>query len=170
MTNLFKFRSYSPAIADGVFVAPNASVIGNVEIKENSSIWFGTVVRGDLEKITIGSGTNIQDLSVLHVATNFPLTIGDNVTVGHHVNLHACKIGSGSLIGIGSIVLDGVEIGENSIVAAGTIISPGKKFPPRSFIIGTPGVLKREITDDEIKNLRNAANIYLELVSEYTNS
>jgi carbonic anhydrase/acetyltransferase-like protein (isoleucine patch superfamily) len=144
-----KFGNISPCLGQRVYVASSADVIGNVTVGNDSSIWFQTVVRGDVDKIVIGSETNIQDLSMLHVSKGFPLSIGDKVTVGHHVVLHGCIIENNCLIGIGAIINDGAVIGKGSVVAAGTLIPPGKTFPENSLIMGSPGKVKRALTDEE---------------------
>lgn len=146
---LYPYQGRTPQIAQDCFIAPSADVIGAVTLGDKVSIWFHSVLRGDVNEITIGEGTNIQDLSVLHVAHQFPLVIGKGVTVGHRAILHACTIGDYSLIGMGAVIMDGAEIGENSLVAAGTLVPPGKKFPPFSFIVGSPAVLKRQLTLEE---------------------
>ncbi|HIP44048.1 MAG TPA: gamma carbonic anhydrase family protein, partial [Sulfurospirillum arcachonense] len=143
------FEGKTPQIDDTVFIAPSADVIGEVEIGADSSIWFGCVVRGDIHFITIGKRTNIQDLSMLHV-THFtkddksdgnPTVIGDDVTIGHRVMLHGCEIKNACLIGMSATILDGAVIGEESIVGANSLVTKGKKFPPRSLIVGSPAKL-----------------------------
>ena len=133
------------------WVAPNAIVIGNVEIEEDASIWFGSVVRGDLDVIRIGRGSNVQDGCVLHTDPGIPLTLGPDCAVGHKAMLHGCTIGRGSLVGIGAIVLNHAEIGEECLVGAGALVPEGKTFPPRSLILGTPGRVARHpaMTPDE---------------------
>ncbi len=147
---ILDWKNKSPRIPDSAFVAPNATVIGDVEIGEESSIWFQTVVRGDVHWIRIGDYTNIQDGSVLHVTSNVhPLYIGNRVTVGHMACLHGCKIEDSCLIGMGAVILDGAVIGEGSLVAAGALVPPGKVYPPRSLIKGNPAKVAREVTDKE---------------------
>lgn len=152
---LYSYQGMSPEVGQDCFIAPSADIVGAVTIGDRASIWFQTVVRGDVNGIIIGEDTNIQDLCVLHVAGSHPLIIGKKTTVGHKAILHACKIGDNSLIGMGAIIMDGAEIGDNSLVAAGTLVPPGKKFPPYSFIVGSPAVLKRELTDNEKENYAN---------------
>jgi carbonic anhydrase/acetyltransferase-like protein (isoleucine patch superfamily) len=133
---------------DGEYwIAPNASVIGNVILKKNASIWFGAVLRGDNEPIVVGENSNVQDGSVLHTDLGEPLTIGANVTVGHMVMLHGCSIGDGSLIGIGSIILNGAKIGRNCIIGASSLITEGKEIPDNSLVMGSPGKVVRTLTD-----------------------
>ncbi len=144
------------------WVAPNATVLGNVVIEEDASVWFGAVIRGDNEEIRIGARSNIQDGSVLHTDPGFPMMIGEDVTVGHMVMLHGCTIGARSLIGIGSILLNGVVIGEGSLVGANTLIPEGKVIPPRSMVLGSPGRIVRELSEDEVARFSGAAGRYVQ--------
>lgn len=147
---ILEWQGITPTIPESVFVAPNATVIGNVVLGENSSIWFQSVVRGDVNWIRIGDNTNVQDGSVLHVTSKLhPLEIGSRVTIGHMACLHGCKIEDNCLIGIGAVVLDGAVIGEGSLVGAGALVPPGKEYPPRSLIIGSPAKVAREVTEKE---------------------
>lgn len=149
------------------WVAPNAVVLGQVEIGEDASVWFNAVIRGDLDVIRIGAGSNIQDGSVLHTDPGLPLTLGENCTVGHMAMVHGCTVGRGSLIGIGSIVLNGAVIGEECLVGAGTLVAEGKTFPPRSLILGTPGRVVRQLTDDDIARMRKTALGYQQRWKRY---
>lgn len=142
------------------WVAGNAVVIGNVEIGDDVSIWFNSVVRGDNDAIKIGAGSNIQDGCVLHVDPGFPMDIGANCTVGHKVLLHGCTIGAGSLIGMGSIIMNGVQIGEQCLIGANTLIPEGKVIPPRTMVFGAPGKLIRELTEAEIEKIAITAGNY----------
>lgn len=142
------------------WVAPTATVIGNVLIEEDASIWFNTVIRGDNEQITIGRGSNVQEGCVLHTDPGFPMLIEPDCTIGHMVMLHGCTVRRGSLVGIGSIVLNGAEIGEECLIGAGSLIPEGKVIPPRSLVMGTPGKVVREITDKDIANMQRAAAGY----------
>lgn len=161
---ILKFEDKEPILGKNVFVADTARVIGEVVLEDEVSIWYGAVLRGDIGKIVIGKRSNIQDNSVLHITPpKFPVIVGEDVTVGHGVILHGCKIGSRSLIGMGAVVLDGVEIGEESIVAAGAVVPPGKKFPKRSLIMGVPAKVVREITDEDVKGILQNAEEYVEL-------
>ena len=147
--------------ADARFwIAPNAVVVGNVEIGEDASVWFGAVIRGDLDTIRIGAGTNIQDGSVLHADPGMPLTIGPNCSVGHLAMVHGCTVGAGSLIGIGAIVLNGADIGEDCLVGAGTLVPEGKVYPARSLILGSPGRVVRQLTSEDVERLRKTAAGY----------
>lgn len=158
------FRGTAPKIHETVFVAENAVIIGDVEIGENSSIWYGSVVRGDVNWIRIGARTNIQDCSIIHVTTAiFPTVLEDEITVGHRVTLHGCHVESNCLIGIGSILLDGARIGKHSLVAAGSLVTPNTNIPPRSLVMGSPARVKRELTDKEIHNLEHNWRSYVEL-------
>ncbi len=143
------------------WVAPNAIVIGKVIIEEDASVWFGSVVRGDNEPITIGARSNVQESCVLHTDPGFPLTIGPDCTIGHMVMLHGCTIGRGSLIGIGSIILNGTKIGEECLVGANTLIPEGKEIPPRSMVLGSPGKIVRELTDEDVKRIAGPAGRYV---------
>ncbi len=161
---ILEFEGKKPKIGTDVFVADTARVIGEVELGDEASIWYGAILRGDIGKIVIGKRSNVQDNSVLHITPpDYPVIIGDDVTVGHGVILHGCKIGSRSLIGMGAVVLDGVEIGEESIVAAGAVVPPGKKFPPRSLIMGVPAKVVREVRDEDVKAILENAEEYVRL-------
>jgi carbonic anhydrase/acetyltransferase-like protein (isoleucine patch superfamily) len=149
------------------WVAPNAVVVGNVEIGEDASVWFGAVIRGDLDTIRIGAGTNIQDGAVLHADPGMPLTFGANCSVGHLAMVHGCTVGAGSLIGIGAIVLNGANIGEDCLVGAGTLVAEGKTFPPRSLILGSPGRVVRQLTDEDVARLRKTAAGYQQRWKRY---
>ncbi len=144
------------------WVAPNAVVLGNVEICENASVWFGTVIRGDNELIRIGARSNVQDGCVLHTDPGFPMSIGEDCTIGHMVMLHGCTIGRGSLVGIGSIILNGARIGEECLIGANTLIAEGKDIPPRSMVLGSPGRIVRQLTDDDVARFGGAAGRYVE--------
>ena len=164
---LYRLEDRRPLVHPTSFVAPSADVIGSVQMAAHASIWFNAVARGDNEAITIGECSNVQDNSVLHTDPGIPLTIGGHVTVGHSVMLHGCLIGNGSLIGIGSIVLNNAEIGESCLVGANTLITEGKKFPPRSLIVGSPGRVLRELDDREVRDLAAIATIYVEKIARY---
>ena len=142
------------------WVAPNAVVVGSVIIEPNASVWFGAVIRGDNEPIRIGAGANVQDGAVLHTDPGYPLTIGADCTVGHMAMLHGCTIGPRSLVGIGAIVLNGARIGEESLIGAHALVPEGKEIPPRSLVIGAPGRVARQLTDEDIAGIREAAEIY----------
>lgn len=143
------------------WVAPNATVIGNVEIREDASVWFGTVIRGDNEPIVLGERSNVQENCVLHTDPGYPMTIHTDCTIGHMVMLHGCTIGSGALIGIGSIILNGAVIGEGTLVGANTLIPEGKVIPPRSLVVGSPGKVVRELTDEQVAGVKAASARYV---------
>lgn len=143
-----------PAIPATAYLAPTATVIGDVVLGEHASIWFGTVVRGDVNFIRIGARTNIQDNSTIHVTHDtHPTIIGSDVVGGHQIILHGCVVKDRVLIGMGSTVLDGAEVGEESIVGAGSLITPGTKVPPRSLVLGRPGKVVRQVTDAEVREM-----------------
>jgi carbonic anhydrase/acetyltransferase-like protein (isoleucine patch superfamily) len=155
-------RGLKPEIANDVFIAENAAIIGDVHIQEKSSVWYNVTLRGDVMPIRIGKESNIQDNSVLHgTYQEYGCTIGDRVTVGHGVILHGCTIENSCLIGMGTIIMDNVVIGAHSIVGAGSLVTEGKKFPPRSLILGRPAVVKRALTESEIQSLEESADHYL---------
>lgn len=142
------------------WVAPNATVIGNVVLKRDSSVWFNAVLRGDNEPIVLGEGSNIQEGCVLHTDPGYPLTIGRNCTIGHMVMLHGCTIGDDSLVGIGAIVLNGARIGKNCLIGAGALIPEGKEIPDGSLVMGTPGKVVRELTAEDKARLAQGATNY----------
>jgi carbonic anhydrase/acetyltransferase-like protein (isoleucine patch superfamily) len=166
---LYSLDGVSPSTpASGKFwIAPSATVIGRVEIGDDVSVWFGAVIRGDLDLIRIGAGSNIQDGAVLHADPGLPLTLGPNSTVGHMAMVHGCTVGAGSLIGIGAIVLNGAVIGEECLVGAGTLVPEGKSFAPRSLIIGTPGRAVRQLADDDIARMRKTVAGYQDRWKRY---
>jgi carbonic anhydrase/acetyltransferase-like protein (isoleucine patch superfamily) len=159
---IYELDRVAPRVAASAWVADSAQIMGNVELAEDASIWFGAVVRGDTEVIRIGDRSNIQDGSVLHADIGKPLTIGNDVTVGHKVMLHGCTIGDGSLIGIGAVVLNGAKIGKGCIVGAGSLVTEGKEFPDGSMIIGSPAKVVRELTAEQQQGLVMSAVHYVE--------
>ena len=162
------FNDIHPKIHQTAFVTDDAIVIGDVEIGEDASVWFGSVVRGDVNFIRIGARTNIQDGSVIHVSSKtHPTILEDEITVGHRVTLHGCYVGSGCLIGIGAILLDGVRVGHNSLVAAGSLLTPGTQIPPNSMVMGSPAKVTRELTPDELAYLDKSWRNYVELKTHY---
>ena len=144
------------------FIAEDARIIGNVTLAEDTSIWFGCVLRGDNERISIGPRSNVQEHSVMHTDPGYPLTIGEGCTIGHRAMLHGCTIGDNSLIGIGAIVLNGARIGRNSLVGAGALVTEGKEFPDNSLIIGSPARAVRTLDDAAVESLRASAKHYVE--------
>lgn len=147
---------------DSLFVAPNASVIGNVSAAENSSIWFGAALRGDADRIVIGAGSNVQDNAVVHCDPGFPAIIGDFCTVGHSAIVHGCTLARGVLVGMGAIVMNGAEIGEGSIIGAGAIVTEGTKVPPYSVVLGQPGRVKKTIDAATMADRLDQAQRYIE--------
>lgn len=164
---ILSYFKYIPDIHHSCFVATNSTIIGQASLGAKSNVWFGSVIRADVNEITIGENTNIQDLCILHVTDENSLTVGSNVTVGHNVTLHACSVGDGSLIGMGSVVLDGAVIGKNSVVAAGSVVPPGKEFPEGVLILGNPAKVKRELTPEEVKQYSNHYKSYVEYSKNY---
>lgn len=166
---VYSLGAAGPALpAEGEYwIAPNAAVMGNVIMSKNSSIWWGAIVRGDNDPITIGENSNVQDGSVLHTDVGSPLTIGADVTIGHMVMLHGCTIGDGSLIGIGAIVLNGARIGRNCLIGAGSLITEGKEIPDNSMVMGAPGKVVREIGEQHALVLRASALHYVENWKRY---
>ncbi len=158
---IYRLDEQAPRIAASAWVADSAQVIGNVEIDEDASIWFGAILRGDTELLRIGRGTNVQDGSVIHADPGYPMTLDANVTVGHQVMLHGCSIGEGSLIGIQAVVLNGARIGRNCLVGAGAVVTEGKSFPDGTLIVGAPARVVRELTPEQIEGLRRGARHYV---------
>jgi carbonic anhydrase/acetyltransferase-like protein (isoleucine patch superfamily) len=149
------------------WVAPGAAVIGSIVLAEDASVWFNAVLRGDNETITVGERSNVQDGAVLHTDPGFPLTIGAECTVGHLAMLHGCTIGRGSLIGIGAIVLNGTTIGEECLIGAGALVGEGKVIPPRSLVLGSPGRVVRQLTDDDVARIRRGVLAYVQNWQRY---
>jgi carbonic anhydrase/acetyltransferase-like protein (isoleucine patch superfamily) len=164
---LYQLDKLTPNVHESAWVADNAQVMGNVHLAEDSSVWFGVVIRGDTETISVGRGSNIQDNSVLHADMGLPLTIGENVTVGHQVMLHGCTIGDGSLIGIQAVVLNGAKIGKNCLVGAGSLVTEGKEFPDGSMIFGSPAKAVRQLSPEQIEGLKMSAKHYVDNARRY---
>ena len=162
------FDSIHPKIHETAFIADDAIVIGDVEIGEDASVWFGSIIRGDVNFIRIGARTNIQDATVIHVSSKTHSTVlEENITVGHRVVLHGCHVETGCLIGIGAILMDGVRVGANSLVAAGSLLTPGTQIPSNSLVMGSPAKVKRELTNDELAYLDKSWRNYVELKKYY---
>jgi len=159
---IYQLGDDAPRIAATAWVADSAQVIGRVSLADDASIWYGAVLRGDNDRITIGERSNVQDGSVLHTDMGFPLTLGADVTVGHQVMLHGCTVGAGSLIGIQAVVLNGARIGRNCLVGAGAVVTEGKEFPDGSLILGAPAKAVRSITPEQVERIRSGALHYLE--------
>lgn len=175
---LITFKEITPIVGKNVFIAEGAKVIGAVEIGEDSSIWFNCVLRGDVNLIKIGKRSNIQDLTTLHVwhktfrdgkeiDAGFPVEIGDDVTIGHNCVIHACTLKDRVLIGMHAVVMDGAIIEEDSIVGAGSVVTKGKKFPPRSLILGNPAKLIRELSDTEVAIIKESAENYVRFKNDF---
>jgi carbonic anhydrase/acetyltransferase-like protein (isoleucine patch superfamily) len=162
------YQGKKPKIDKTCFIAETAVVLGDVEIGAESSVWYGAVVRGDVNFIRIGKGCSVQDNVTLHVDRGrFSLTIGDRVTIGHNAVVHACTVGNDCLIGMGAVVLDGAVIGEGSIVAAGAVITPGMNIPPRSLVAGVPAKILRELTGVDLQKVADNADAYIKLRKTY---
>jgi len=164
---IISYKGKTPKIASSAFVAENAVIIGDVEIGENSSVWFGCVIRCEENKIVIGKNTNIQDLTTIHTDHCCSVIIGDNVTVGHNVVLHGCEIGNNVLIGMGTIIMNGSKIGDNSLIGAGSLITQNMVIPPNTLVFGRPAKVIRELTSEEIEKIAISAKEYIELSNEY---
>ena len=166
----YDFENKKPKNLGENWVAPNATIIGDVTLEKNTSIWFNATLRGDIENIHVGEGSNIQDGSVLHTDPGYPLKVGKNVTVGHLVMLHGCSIGDNSLIGIGAVILNNAKIGNNCIVGAKSLITENKKIPDNSLVLGAPGKIIRKVTDDEVKAIKENAIRYQKNWKRYSAS
>ncbi|AMX83366.1 gamma carbonic anhydrase family protein [Geobacillus subterraneus] len=164
---LYPYNGKRPNVHETVFVAPGAYLIGDVTVGPESTIWFNAVLRGDEGPITIGARTSIQDNTTCHLYAGSPLVVEDEVTVGHNVVLHGCTIRRRSIIGMGSTILDGAEIGEECIIGANTLIPSGKKIPPRSLVIGSPGQVVRELTDKDLALIQLSIDTYVQKGKEY---
>jgi carbonic anhydrase/acetyltransferase-like protein (isoleucine patch superfamily) len=163
----FSYKNKHPSLGERIFLAPGVQLIGEAILGDHVNIWFNSVVRADVNFIKIGENTNVQDMCMLHVTEQNSLTIGKNVSLGHSVVLHGCKIGDSCLIGMGAIILDGAQIGDNCLVAAGSLISPGKVFPAHSLIKGRPAVVERLLTAEEQSKIANHYRAYLAYKEEY---
>jgi carbonic anhydrase/acetyltransferase-like protein (isoleucine patch superfamily) len=162
MSQFVKARGLTPVIGEKVFLADNARLIGDVEVGDDSSIWYNVTIRGDVMPIRIGKEVNVQDGSVIHgTYQKFGTTLHDRVTIGHLVMLHGCEVGKATLVGMGSILMDGVKVGDHCLIGAGTLLTEGTVIPPRSLVVGRPGVVKRELTDKEVELLEKSADNYL---------
>ncbi|MCL4780995.1 MAG: gamma carbonic anhydrase family protein [Gammaproteobacteria bacterium] len=164
---IYSLDQLVPQLADDVYIAPNAVVIGDVVLAAEVSIWFGAVVRGDVERIVIGRGSNIQDNSVLHSDPGAPLTVGEMVTVGHMVTLHGCSVGDGTLIGMGASVLNNARIGRNCLVGAQALITEGKEYPDGMLIVGSPARAIRPLTAQELERIAGNRQRYIERARRY---
>ena len=166
----YDLKDKKPQSSGENWVAPNAPIIGDVTLEKNSSIWFNAVLRGDIENILIGEGSNVQDGSVLHTDPGYPLKVGKNVTIGHLVMLHGCTIGDNSLIGIGAVILNKAKIGKNCIIGAKTLIAENKEIPDDSLVVGSPGRIIRKVTEDEKKAVLENTKHYQDNWKKYSKS
>jgi gamma-carbonic anhydrase len=165
LSRLTKYLERQPSIAETAFVAPDATLIGAVTVGQHASIWYQAVVRADIHSIQIGNRTNIQDGSILHVADQYPLTIGDDVTCGHRAIVHACSIADRVLIGMGAVILDGAEIGSDCIIGAQALVTKGSKLPAGSLVIGSPAKVLRSLTDAEKASISALAEKYVSVAA-----
>jgi len=164
---LHAYRGVWPSVHPSAFVAPGADVIGRVQLAKDSSVWFGCVLRGDVNRIRIGEATNIQDGSIVHVDDHQPCLIADHVHVGHHANLHGCVVERGAMIGIGAIVLSGAHIGAGAIVGAGSVVLEGTKVPPRTLVVGAPARVVRKVTARDADYIKRWVKKYVQLAKAY---
>jgi carbonic anhydrase/acetyltransferase-like protein (isoleucine patch superfamily) len=164
---LHKYKGYYPNVHSSTYLAPGAQLIGNIELKENTSVWFNAVLRGDNEKITIGKGSNIQDGAIVHVDPGYPIHVGENVTIGHNVVLHGCTVEDDALIGMGATILNGAVIGEGSLVAAEALVPEGKVIEPGVLVAGVPAKVIRRLTPENIQRAKEGAFSYVQKGVEY---
>lgn len=164
---IYELGERRPQLDGDNFVAADASIIGSVHLQRGASVWFGAVLRGDNDQITVGENSNVQDGSILHTDPGFKLLIGGGCTIGHRVMLHGCIIGEGSLIGIGSVVLNGASIGRNCLVGAQSLITEGKRFPDNSLIMGSPAKVVRELTPQEVARIALSAQVYVQNAARF---
>jgi gamma-carbonic anhydrase len=168
---LLSIGSQQPRVAEAAFVAPGATLVGDVELGRDASVWYGCVLRGDLHRIRVGARSNVQDLSVLHVTRDrFPTLIGDEVTIGHRAVVHGCTVRDGALIGIGAVVLDGAEVGEGALVGAGALVAPGTRIPHAALALGVPARVARLLTEVELEAQRERARAYVETARAHARS
>jgi carbonic anhydrase/acetyltransferase-like protein (isoleucine patch superfamily) len=162
------FRGITPVVHPTCFIEASAQLVGDVQLGEHSSVWFNTVLRGDVQRIRVGRRSNIQDLCMVHVVRDrFATQLGDEVTVGHHAVLHGCSLGNRILVGMGSILLDGVKVGDDCVIAAGTLLTPGTEIPSGSLAMGSPGRVKRPLNDEERAWIARTAAHYVGYAEEY---
>lgn len=164
---IYPYKNINPTIHETVFVAKDATIIGDVAIDELSSIWFHTVIRGDVAPTKIGKRVSVQDLTVIHQSPNFPAIVEDDVTIGHQVTLHGATIRKNALIGMGSVVLDGAEVGEHAYLGAGSLVPPGKRIPPHTLALGRPAKVVRELAENDYKEMERVRKSYVEKCQYY---
>ena len=156
-----------PTVHSSAWIVPGATVLGDVTLEEESSVWYGAVLRGDINRIILGPRSNVQDNAVIHVDTNYPTTVGELVTIGHNAVAHACEIGDEVLVGMGSVILDDVEVGARSIIGANALVTIGMKIPPGSLVLGSPAKIRRQLTLDEQKDIARWAWSYVETAKRF---
>jgi carbonic anhydrase/acetyltransferase-like protein (isoleucine patch superfamily) len=166
---IYQYLDRAPSLPEKYYIADNATIIGDVVLGNQSSVWFGAVLRGDIEPVIIGERSNIQDNSVAHTGKGAPTILGNDVTVGHKVTLHGCRIGNNCLIGMGAILLDGCEIGDNCIIGAGAIVSMNRRIPAGSLALGAPAKVIRSLSEEDISNVRKYAERYVANMERYRN-
>ncbi|MCM3714167.1 gamma carbonic anhydrase family protein [Alkalihalobacillus oceani] len=159
---LHKLKGHYPSVDPSTYIAPGAQLIGNIELQEDTTVWFNVVMRGDNEKITIGKGSNVQDGTVVHVDPGYPVNVGENVTIGHNVILHGCTVKDGALIGMGATILNGAVIGEGALVAAGALVTEGKVIEPGMLVAGVPAKAIRQLSPENIERAKHGAHHYVE--------
>ncbi|WP_058306883.1 gamma carbonic anhydrase [Gracilibacillus massiliensis] len=164
---IYDYKGKTPAIDQAAYIAPDTVITGDVEIGAYSSVWFKTVIRGDVAPVKIGAYSNIQDLSLLHQSPDLPLIVEDNVTVGHQVTLHSAIIRKNALVGMGSIILDGAEVGEGAFVGAGSLVPPGKKIPPHTLAFGRPAKVVRDLTEEDVAEMKRIQQDYVDKGQAY---
>ena len=164
---IITYEGRTPRIGKNVFIAPTATVIGAVEIGDNASIWYGAVLRGDMDSITVGSGTNIQDNCTVHTDVGFPVVIGERVTVGHNAVVHGCRLGDGSLVGMGAVIQNGAVIGEQAVIAVGSVIRMHQQVPSRHLAAGIPAAVKKELAPEALASFDEAADHYLDIAPRH---
>jgi carbonic anhydrase/acetyltransferase-like protein (isoleucine patch superfamily) len=162
-----RYQNIRPEIDPAAWVARSAEVIGKVHLGPDVNVWYGTVIRGDVNEVRIGARTNVQDNAVIHVDRTFPCTIGEDVTIGHGAIVHGCTIGNSVLIGMGAIILDGAVIEDNVMIGAGALVSPGKHIPSGSLVVGSPGRIMRDLNEKELAHLKNSSKVYVEISKEH---
>ena len=167
---LLPHGDFSPRVARSAWVAPGAYIIGDVSLGEDSSVWYGAVLRGDTEPIRVGARTNVQDGCVLHADPGYPAVVGEGCVVGHKAVVHGCEIGDGGLVGMGATVMNGAKIGEGSVVAAGAVVPEGREYPPRSLIVGIPAKHIGEVSDEQAADIERGASEYVERAAAHRQS
>ena len=169
-SNLLPHGGASPEVAPSAWVAPGAYVIGAVHLGEESSVWYGAVLRGDTEPIRVGARTNVQDGCILHADPGYPAVVGDDCVVGHRAVVHGCEIGEGCLVGMGATILNGARIGEGSIVAAGALVPENKEFSPRSLIVGVPAKRVKDVSEEQTADIASGVRTYVERAASHRQS